>query len=153
MSGLTGLKLVSMKKPLQISPVFQRRNKLSKQIWHQIQLAKALAEGRDYAPERTVTVKDKQTGQRHTVTRARRIRQWWFVTDTGRVCLQVRYGSRVLDLAKGKNSIEVGTSGELLNALEVVKTAIDAGELDAAIESASAFVGAALRGRAVATHR
>jgi hypothetical protein len=148
MSALTGLKLVSVKKPFQISPVAQRRNKLSKQIWQQIQLAKALAEGKDYAPEKTITVKDRQTGQRHTVTRARRVRQWWFVTDSGRVCLQVRYGTRVLELAKGKNSIEVGSSGELLTALEAVKVAVETGELDAAIEGASASVGAALRGRA-----
>ena len=149
MSALNGLKLVSAKKPVQLAPVVQRRNKLSKQLWQQIQLAKALAEGKDYAPERTIAVKNKETGQRHTVTRARRIKQWWFVADTGRVCLQVRYGTRVLDLAKGKNSIEVASSEDLLAALELLKTAVEAGELDAAIESASSIVAARLRGKSI----
>ena len=56
------------------------------------------------------------------------------------VCLQVRYGTRVLDLAKGKNSIEVGTVAELITVLQTVKSAVEAGELDAQIEAASAAV-------------
>ena len=56
------------------------------------------------------------------------------------VCLQVRYGTRVLDLAKGKNSIEVGTVAELITVLQTVKSSVEAGELDAKIEAASAAV-------------
>ena len=62
------------------------------------------------------------------------------VADSGKVCLQVRYGTRVLDLARGKNSIEVGTGAELITVLQTVKTAVEAGELDAQIEAASAAV-------------
>ena len=56
------------------------------------------------------------------------------------MCLQVRYGTRVLELAKGKNSIDVGSTAELLGALEVVKRAVEAGELDTHIDAASAAV-------------
>ena len=62
------------------------------------------------------------------------------VSDTGKVCLQVRYGTRVLELAKGKNSIEVGTAAELLTVLSTVKSAVEAGDLDAQIYAASAAV-------------
>ena len=86
------------------------------------------------------TVTDKQTGERKTVESAKRVKQWWFVADSGKVCLQVRYGTRVLDLAKGKNSIEVGTGAELITVLQTVKSAVEAGELDAQIEAASAAV-------------
>ena len=53
------------------------------------------------------------------------------------VCVQVRYGTRVLELAKGKNSIEVANGDELLNVLETVKRCVEAGELDSQIDAAS----------------
>ena len=140
MSAFNGLKLVTAKRPQLASPMVQRRNKLSSQLWEQIELARASAEGKSYAPLRMRTVTDKQTGERKTVESAKRVKQWWFVADSGKVCLQVRYGTRLLDLAKGKNSIEVGTGAELLAVLEVVKSAVEAGELDAQIEAASAAV-------------
>ena len=56
------------------------------------------------------------------------------------MCLQVRYGTRVLELAKGKNSIEVGSGTELLAVLETVKKSVELGELDTQIEAASAAV-------------
>jgi hypothetical protein len=43
----------------------------------------------------------------------------------------------VLELAKGKYAIEVGVEKELVNVLEVVKTAVLNGELDTAIDNAA----------------
>ena len=140
MSAFNGLKLVAAKRPHAASPVQQRRNKLSNQLWEQIELARASAEGKTFAPVRLRNVKDKLTGERKTVEAAKRVKQWWFVAESGRVCLQVRYGTRVLELAKGKNSIEVGTGSELLAVLETVKKSVELGELDTQIEAASAAV-------------
>jgi len=140
MSALNGLKLVAAKRPQNVAPIVQRRNKLSNQLWEQIELAKCLAEGKTYAPTRLRTVKDKQTGERKTVEAVKRVKQWWFVADNGKVCLQVRYGTRVIELAKGKNSVEVGRGEELQAVLKTVKTAVEAGELDAQIDAASAAV-------------
>ena len=67
----------------------------------------------------------------------KRIRAWFFTADTGKVCLQVRYGSSTLDLGgKGKNAVEVNSPTELIKALEIIKTAVEAGELDAQLEAA-----------------
>ena len=140
MSAFAGLKLVAAKRPQAATPIVQRRNKLSNQLFQQIELARCLSEGKTYAPMRLRNVKDKLTGERRTVEAVKRVRQWWFVSDTGKVCLQVRYGTRVLELAKGKNSIEVGTAAELLTVLSAVKSAVEAGDLDAQIDSASAAV-------------
>jgi hypothetical protein len=46
----------------------------------------------------------------------------------------------VLELAKGKNSIEVGNAAELMTVLAAVKSAVEAGDLDAQIDAASAAV-------------
>ena len=50
MSALTALKLVTAKRPQSASPLVQRRNKLSNQLWEQIELARASADGKTYAP-------------------------------------------------------------------------------------------------------
>ena len=137
MSALNSLKLVTAKRPQNVAPVVQRRNKLSNQLFEQIELAKCLAEGKAYAPTRLRNVKDKHTGERKTIEAVKRVKQWWFVAENGKVCLQVRYGTRVLELAKGKNSIEVGSGNELIAVLETVKKCVEGGELDAQIEAAS----------------
>ena len=140
MSAFSGLKLVAAKRPQTAAPAVVRRAKLVGQITEQMELARACAAGTTYAPMRVRSVLDKATGLRSSVEHAKRVKQWWFTADTGRVCLQVRYGTRVLELAKGKNSIDVGSTAELLGALEVVKRAVEAGELDTHIEAASAAV-------------
>ena len=140
MSALTGLKLVAAKRPQAATPLVQRRNKLSNQLFQQIELARCLSEGKTYAPMRLRNVKDKLTGERRSVEAVKRVRQWWFVADTGKVCLQVRYGTRVIELAKGKNSIEVGNAAELMIVLTAVKTAVEAGDLDVQIDAANAAV-------------
>ena len=140
MSAFSGLKLVAAKRPQTAAPAVVRRAKLAGQITEQMELVRANAAGTTYAPMRVRSVLDKATGLRSSVEHAKRVRQWWFTADTGRVCLQVRYGTRVLELAKGKNSIDVGSTAELLGALEVVKRAVEAGELDTHIEAASAAV-------------
>ena len=137
MSALAGLKLIAAKRPQAAPPMVQRRNKLSNQLFQQIELARCMAEGKTYAPMRLRNIKDKHTGERRTVEAVKRIKQWWFVSDTGKVCLQVRYGTRVMELAKGKNSIEVANGDELLSVLEIVKRCVEAGELDAQIDAAS----------------
>ena len=140
MNALTGLKLVAAKRPQAAAPTVQRRNKLSNQLFQQIELARCLSEGKTYAPMRLRNIRDKLTGERRTIEAVKRVRQWWFVSDSGKVCLQVRYGTRVFELAKGKNSIEVGSAAELLTVLSAVKSAVEAGDLDAQIDAASAAV-------------
>ena len=67
----------------------------------------------------------------------KRVRQWWFVSDSGKVCLNIRYGAKVIELAKGKTAIEVANADELIRTLELVKSAVEGGELDTQIESVS----------------
>jgi hypothetical protein len=53
------------------------------------------------------------------------------------VNLSVRYGSKPLELAKGKNAIELSQASEIVPTLELIKSAVVAGELDEAIAAAS----------------
>ena len=102
MSVLTNLKLVAAKKPAKQPPVVQRRNKLSNKLWEQVQLARAQKSGETFLPTRMRSVRDPETGLRKDVEVPKRVKPWWFVADNGKVCLSVKYGAKVLELAKGK---------------------------------------------------
>jgi hypothetical protein len=137
MSTLSSLKLVASKKNRSLSPVAHRRNKLAAKIHEQIELCEAQRSGGVYAPRRLRTVVDRHTGERKTIEAVKRVKEWFWISDTGKINLAVRYGSRVLELAKGKNAIELASGDELIAALQALKTATLAGELDAAIDAAS----------------
>ncbi len=51
-------------------------------------------------------------------------------------CFNAKYGSRCIELSKGKNAPEVADLNALIEALSPVKLAVLAGELDAEIEQA-----------------
>jgi hypothetical protein len=137
MSALESLKLTTAKKPTHIPAIIFRRNKLSSKLWEQIQLAKSQIEGTPFVVTKFKSFKDRETGLRRQVEIPKRIREWWFRNDAGKVCVSVKYGTKVIELAKGKHSIEVDSAQNLVKALELVKQAVEAGELDAQIESAS----------------
>ena len=58
---------------------------------------------------------------RRRVETSKRIKQWWFVTDTGKLTLSVGYGTKVLELAEGKVAIEVSNEKDLVPTLELIK--------------------------------
>ena len=138
MSTLSTLKLVAVKKPLHTPVIELRRRKLSTKLWEQIQLAKSQIDGTPFVVMKFRSLVDRETGLRKQVELPKRIKPWWFVSDTGKVCFSVRYGSWTIELAKGKPSVEVASAEDLVKALETVKQAVEAGELDTEIEKASA---------------
>jgi hypothetical protein len=137
MSTLDSLKLGTAKKPTHIPAIQVRRNKLSTKLWEQIQLAKSQVSGEPFQVTRFRSVRDQATGLKKQVEMPKRIRPWWFVSEAGKVCVNIRYGSRTLEIAKGKPSIEVDNPNALIKALEIIKNAIEIGELDTQIEEAS----------------
>ena len=138
MSVLSNLKLVDVKKPRNMPAIVIRRNKLSSKLWEQIQLAKSQLDGTQFVVTKFRSVKDRETGILKQVEVPKRIKPWWFQSDEGKVCFSVRYGSWTIDLAKGKSSVEVESGEALVKALETIKIAVEAGELDSQIEIASA---------------
>lgn len=136
MSALLKLKLVSVVAG-QKSPTVSRRNKLTAHLGHQIAYAKAAAAGDVFARKEVKFVTDSATGERKQVEMSRRVKQWWFTAPTGKIMLSLRYGAKIIEVVKGKNAIEVADMADLIATLEVVKDAVQAGELDTQIEQAS----------------
>jgi len=145
MSVLTALKLVALKKPVHQPAIVIRRNKLSSRLWEQIQLAKGQMSGTPFVLMKFRSIKDKETGVRKQVEVPKRIKPWWFQTEEGKVCVSIRYGSWIIELAKGKPSIQVDSGDDLVKALETVKIAVEAGDLDSQIELASSSLGSGFK--------
>jgi hypothetical protein len=136
MSALAALKLTNTRKPAHQPAIVQQRNKLAKRIWEQMELAKAQNSGDTFASKRLKTVTGSD-GIRRTVEVAKRVKPWWFVADNGKVCVNVRYGSKLIELAKGKTAVEVANAEDLIQTLDLIKSAVTNGELDPQIEAAS----------------
>ena len=137
LSTLATLKLTDAKKPNHIPQVVQRRNKLAKRVWQQIELARAQEQGTQFRVAKFKSYTDSETGVRKQVETQMSVKQWWFTTQAGKLAISVRYGSKVLELAKGKFAVEVAHEKDLAITLDAIKTAVLAGELDAAILTAA----------------
>jgi hypothetical protein len=136
-STLASLKFTTAKKPNQVSPIQLRRNKLIGRLAEQIELAKAFAEGRSYAPTKLMVVTDEVTGEQRSVQTPKRVKTWFWNTADNKLALTIKYGSKILDISgKSKPTIEVASASQLVPTLELIKTAVADGELDEAIEKA-----------------
>lgn len=136
-SILNSLKLTAARKPRVIPDVIKRRSKLLRKLAEQRELALAQSEGRTYAPKRLRTVKDKDTGEKAVREMPVRIKTWWWTGEKGETLLSIQYGSKTLEIAKGKPAIEVASAGDLVSVFDLVINAVQSGELDAQMEAAS----------------
>ena len=110
--------------------------KLIAKIDEQIQLVA----NRDYTPTQHKWVADEHGNQRK-VEVAKRIKRWWTVSVDGTINLVVRYGSKPLEFAKGKNAIEPATEAEIADVLAMVREAAELGELNPLVEKQAQFGG------------
>ena len=134
---LATLKLTSARKQRALPDVLRRRNKLLKKLLEQRDLALAHNEGRNYAPLRLRTVLDKDTDRRIVRELPVRIKPCWWVGEKGETLLAVNYGSKTLELSKGKTAVEVGSEKDVVTVLDVIIRAVQNSELDTQIEAAS----------------
>jgi hypothetical protein len=143
----TKLKLVSaVRRRKSVADI--RRDKLLGKLDDQIGLATALIAGTEFQAKRSRVVVDAD-GRRERALVPTSIKQWWWKAGDGKLLFTVNYGTRPLELAKGKAAIEVGSMQELVEALQSVRAAAEAGELDGHIETASAALGVAFKRKTV----
>jgi len=129
MTLLNALTLAKYETDNAFSPTLHRRRKLAAKIAEQIRHAT----DSNYQPTKQTWHKDSE-GREQRVTVPKRVRRWWTVRADGTVLLTVRYGSRALELAKGKNAIVVNSVAELPTVLKRLAEAVDNGEFDKLLE-------------------
>ena len=135
---LSSLKITNVVRQMTTNTNEFRKNKLLKKLDEQISLATAQKNGELFTVKRLKNVKD-QNGNSTQLEVAKRVSPW-FWTDNNKTYVQIRYGTRVLELQKGKNTIETASHDDLLKTLGIVRTCLANGELDSVIEAASVKV-------------
>ena len=136
LDSLNTLKFTDAKRPKNQPPLVQRRNKLISKLWEQLELAKAKHSGKDFVIKRYKNVKDLE-GNIKSIEKLKRIKPWWFTSTTGSLCINVFYGSKLLELASGKTAVEASELENVIEVLELLKREAEIGTFDAAIEAAS----------------
>ena len=125
MSFLNQVELSVYKPNTQKSPIARRREKLAFKLEEQLKLASDST----YQPTKIVWNTDSD-GNQHKVEQPKRIKRWWVELDGGVVQLTVRYGSKPLEFAKGKNAIELKSKEDVEPTLRKLKLAVLGGEFD-----------------------
>lgn len=125
MSFLNQVELSLYKPNTQRSPIARRREKLAFKLEEQLKLAS----NSTYQPTKIVWSSDSD-GNQHKVEQPKRIKRWWIELDGGSVQLTVRYGSKPLEFAKGKNAIALKSKEDVEPTLRKLKLAVLAGEFD-----------------------
>jgi hypothetical protein len=107
------LNLVPIVKPKTINPVVQRRTRLLKSIRRQQTLVDAF-----------------KTGEKTK-------RSWFWMSEDGKIFLQVKYGKVALELGKGKSTIQCASLDDVYKNLTTIETLINKGEFDALLSNIS----------------
>lgn len=134
MTILTKFNLVVSKRVTNTNPIFAKRNKLLAKLDEQIELATAKKEGRAYLPTKLKTYINNETGEKKLIETTKRVKEWYWLNADGKIILTVKYGSKTLELNKGKNAIELENESEVINTYKLLKEAVTNGELDDAIK-------------------
>lgn len=107
-------------------PVVVRRDKLIERLNYQLELVKDV----HFTPTEKRWIKNKETGEKSLVERQKRIKPWWFKTQSGEFALTVRAGLKKIEFEKGKTAIRAGSKENLTAVLNNLVAATEAGELD-----------------------
>ena len=112
-----------------VDPVTNLRNKLLTRLAEQRALATADIAGETFEVTKEKWIDDPVTGVKKKVQVPKRVKRWFFDFN-GTQFLEVRYGNKPLELAKGKSAIEVGELAQVPVVIDAVVEAVNAGELD-----------------------
>ena len=130
MTLLDTLTLSAVSPREKLSPVARKRLKLLEQLEIQITTAECEADGGDYLHSVKRWVRVEGSTEKQLITKPVQVRRWWWTDERGKIMVSLRLGNRVMEIAPGKVSIEVGVLEKLLETLKTLREAIAAGELD-----------------------
>ena len=134
MTVLDTLNFVAFKQLHNNNPIAVRRRKLIAKIDEQIQLAT----NTDFTPTQHKWVTDEHGNQKR-IEVPKRVERWWATSEDGKINLVVRYGSKPLEFAKGKNAIELENEAVVADTLREIRAAVEMGELDDLIARQAQF--------------
>lgn len=133
MTHLSKLSLSNSSRKQPISPVARKRLNLIRKLDLQILAANAELKDEEFLEDIRKWVRGEE-GDRQQVTEQRAVRKWWRQHHTGAWMITLRDGAKELPLLEDKNSVEIGEIANLVDALETIRSAVIAGEIDDQLE-------------------
>ena len=125
MAGLSDLKFSIQAKPAFKDPVVVRRTKFMEKLNEQILMVTRHSEGNEASTPMVVEKQDLGSGVVSKQSSA-----WWWKEKTGKFFVSFKYGSKTLELSKGRPSVQCDTLHDVKKVFETVYAATDKGELD-----------------------
>jgi hypothetical protein len=112
-----------------LSTIEKRQQKLLAKLEEQQEMAKCLLDGVEFTSYKFKSITDPDTGAKSKVKVPKRIRPWFYECK-GVYFLEIKYGSKSLELQKNRTAITVGAKEKLPTVLAIVTESVLAGELD-----------------------
>ena len=75
-----------------------------------------------------------------SLKRPRKVSPWWWTDKDGKYLMAIKYGSKVIELAKGKSAVQAETLEQIIEVLKSLKQATSNGELDLHLSQASELI-------------
>ena len=134
MSVLKGLNFTAVVRSNAASPEQQRRTKLIAHLQEQLGMLKAEMAGTSYVVKKR-RWQLTEDGHKHKVEGDKRLKRWWTTSADGSLVLAVRWGSKLIEFERGKPGIVATDVHALVQIVERLIKATEAGELDGMIAS------------------
>ena len=130
---LSKLNVVLLKRPQKQSPQEKRRSNLVSKLQEQAELCKAQIEGKKFVVMKNATTRD-EAGNRTKIQREKNVRAW-FWPEGSAMAMCIKYGARAVEIQKGKKALSVPNLQAIPETINTIIAAVNAGELDAQIDS------------------
>ena len=132
MIQLADVKLVSAVRPTYQDPVTLKRLKFISRISEQLEIANHLMKGEQ--------IPFTSFHDPISLKRPRKVSPWWWIDKDGKYLMAIKYGSKVIELAKGKPAVQAETLDQIIEVLKSLKLATSNGELDLHLTQASELI-------------
>ena len=124
---LDGMKVLSKEKPQpHLNPIHLRREKLITSIENQLEL---IQKPQSIYLKKIKRVRDKESGRMKEVEVDKRVSRWCW-EEHGKFYFQIKYGSTVIEIKKGKPTIECKDQQDLIDTLFKLRESVENGEMD-----------------------
>jgi hypothetical protein len=134
MSNLSKLTLTTTTPNQPLTALARKRIKLIRKLDQQLLTAEAASEGLEHKEEVKRWVKHSETGVKELITQDRPVKKWWWANEHGALMITLKDGNKIIPLDDKNKSIEVGGFEQLTAALDTIRSAVIAGELDVQLE-------------------
>jgi len=129
---LADVKLVLAVRPTFQDPVALKRSKFISRVSEQLEIANLLMKGEQ--------IPFTSFHDPVSLKRPRKISPWWWTDKDGKYLMAIKYGSKVIELAKGKTAVQAETLDQIIEVLKSLKQATSNGELDVLLTQAGELI-------------